>query len=56
MEVIGTDATLVRGSHGLVPKQPAEGAMLMSNRGELIPAAHVEATEVFSIVMEHLRH
>src|SRR5581483_12474367 len=32
LEVIPTDATLVKGSHGRLPASPEEGAMLMTKR------------------------
>ncbi|MEA2733706.1 MAG: hypothetical protein QOE14_157 [Humisphaera sp.] len=54
MDVIGLDATLVKGSHGLPPRDPAEGAMIASNRIELLPHDHIPATDVRDLILRHI--
>jgi predicted AlkP superfamily pyrophosphatase or phosphodiesterase len=54
MNVIPLDATLVKGSHGRPPDNPAAGALLMTQRAELLPGQTVEATAVFDIILAHL--
>jgi len=55
LEVIPTDASLVRGSHGLPPPTPDEGPLLMSDTPGLIDRPHVEATDVFGVMMRALQ-
>jgi predicted AlkP superfamily pyrophosphatase or phosphodiesterase len=45
MDVIGLDATLVRGSHGRRPRTPAEGPLLLSS----IPLESVDPSKPFPI-------
>jgi predicted AlkP superfamily pyrophosphatase or phosphodiesterase len=54
MDVIPLDATLVKGSHGRPPSQPSQGAMLMTQRADLLPGSHVAPTDVCPILMRHL--
>src|SRR5205823_4640205 len=54
MEVVPLDARLVKGSHGRAPDQPSEGAMMMTQRGDLVAGGHVEATEVCGLILKHL--
>jgi predicted AlkP superfamily pyrophosphatase or phosphodiesterase len=54
MDVIGLDATLVKGSHGLAPRDPADGAMIATNAPEMLPHDHVAATDVFDLILRHL--
>ena len=55
MEVIPLDATLVKGSHGRAPARPEDGAMVMTNRKELLPVGStVEPTGVFQLMLDHL--
>ena len=54
LDVIPTDATLVKGSHGLPPTTPGEGPLLMTNDSGVLPERNVSATDVFSIILRHL--
>jgi len=54
MDVIGLDASIVKGSHGLPPRDPADGAMIATSHGELLPDDHVAATDVFDVILRHL--
>ena len=55
MEVIPLDATLVKGSHGRSPERPEDGAMVMTSQKALLNASAVEATDVFELILGHLR-
>jgi predicted AlkP superfamily pyrophosphatase or phosphodiesterase len=54
MDVIPLDASLIKGSHGRLASQPADGPMLMTQRGELLPANHIEPTDVCGVILKHL--
>jgi predicted AlkP superfamily pyrophosphatase or phosphodiesterase len=55
LEVIPTDATLVKGSHGRAPANPDDGPMVMTKRKELLPAGAVDPTHVFQLMLNHLQ-
>jgi predicted AlkP superfamily pyrophosphatase or phosphodiesterase len=55
MDVIGLDASLVRGSHGRVPDRPGAGPLLMTNAPDLLGDAPLEATGVHDVLLRHLR-
>jgi predicted AlkP superfamily pyrophosphatase or phosphodiesterase len=54
MDVIPLDATLVKGSHGRVPDDPAKGPLLMTNQAELIEEGELAATAVHDLILRHL--
>ena len=54
LDVIPLDPSLVRGSHGLMPRTIADGPLLMSTNPELLPAAGVAATDVRQILLRHV--
>jgi predicted AlkP superfamily pyrophosphatase or phosphodiesterase len=54
MEVIGTDASLVRGSHGREAPSPAAGPCLISNQPKLVTTPTIAPTDVFSVLLAHL--
>jgi predicted AlkP superfamily pyrophosphatase or phosphodiesterase len=55
MDVIGLDASLVRGSHGRAPTAPEEGPMLMSNMPEMLGGgSSIAPTDVFSTLLRHV--
>jgi len=54
MNVIPTDATLVKGSHGAAPRHTGESPMLMSNRPDLVGSMALEATAVRDVILRHL--
>jgi hypothetical protein len=54
MDVIGLDASLVRGSHGRVPDRPGAGPLLMTNAPDLLGDAPLEATGVHDVLLRHL--
>ncbi|MGA2496416.1 MAG: nucleotide pyrophosphatase/phosphodiesterase family protein [Tepidisphaeraceae bacterium] len=54
LDVIPLDSSLVKGSHGRVPACPEDGPLLTTNQPGLVPAGQVEATAVYSVLMDHL--
>jgi predicted AlkP superfamily pyrophosphatase or phosphodiesterase len=54
MDVIPLDATLVKGSHGARPKNPADYPVLISQRTQLLGNPLIEATDVYHILKRHL--
>ena len=54
MEVIPLDATLVKGSHGVGPVDPSEGALLISSAASLVPDTAIEAIDVCNLIQRHV--
>jgi predicted AlkP superfamily pyrophosphatase or phosphodiesterase len=54
MDVIPLDATLVRGSHGRVTRDAADGPVLIGSEPSLLPPATVSATAVKGIILRNL--
>jgi predicted AlkP superfamily pyrophosphatase or phosphodiesterase len=54
MDVIPLDATLVCGSHGRIPDDPARGPLLITRQTELLPDGPVAATDVHDLILRHL--
>ncbi len=54
MDVISLDATLVKGSHGCRPKNPADYPVLISQQAELLRNPMLEATDVYHVLKRHL--
>jgi predicted AlkP superfamily pyrophosphatase or phosphodiesterase len=54
MDVIPLDATLVKGSHGSITGEPEAGPVLISSEPSLLPEKAVHATEVKTVVLNHL--
>jgi len=54
MNLIPTDATLVRGSHGRCASSSADGPLLMSDQRQLIGSANIGGTDVFGTILTHL--
>jgi len=54
MDVIPLDATLVRGSHGRPTDRAEEGPLFITSMPELLDAGPVAATEVKSLLLEHV--
>lgn len=53
MDVIGLDTSLVKGSHGRLTDDPAQGPLIASSEPALLPA-QVHATDVKRIVLDHI--
>jgi predicted AlkP superfamily pyrophosphatase or phosphodiesterase len=54
MDVIGLDASLVRGSHGRVTDHPKAGPVFISSEPALVPDGEVPATAVKGLVLQHV--
>ena len=54
MDVIPTDATLVKGSHGLIASNPAERPLLLTNEKTLLTQRMLDPTNVSDIILRHL--
>ncbi|HZH08293.1 MAG TPA: nucleotide pyrophosphatase/phosphodiesterase family protein [Lautropia sp.] len=55
LDVISADDTsLVKGSHGRLTDNPADGPLVISSRADLMPAGPVEATGFKQLVLDHL--
>ncbi len=54
LDVIPLDATLVKGSHGLPPRDPLDGAMLATSDPSLLNTDHIEPTDVMRLILAHL--
>jgi predicted AlkP superfamily pyrophosphatase or phosphodiesterase len=54
MDVIPLDATLVKGSHGLVGSDPRDSPLLITSEPSLLPDGEVHATDVKGLILEHV--
>jgi predicted AlkP superfamily pyrophosphatase or phosphodiesterase len=54
MDVISLDATLVKGSHGCRPRNPADYPVVISQQAELLKNPLIEATDVYHVLKRHL--
>ncbi|HMG79257.1 MAG TPA: alkaline phosphatase family protein [Xanthobacteraceae bacterium] len=53
MDIIPLDATLVRGSHGRVTDNAADGPVFISSESRLVPDGPVAATAVKELILSH---
>lgn len=53
MDVIGLDASVVRGSHGLVTDNAEESPLFMTQESGLLPQTQLEAVEVYDLILKH---
>lgn len=55
MDVIGLDASLIRGSHGSITSL-AEGPLFITQQSHLLDNTTVlEATEIYGLILRHLK-
>jgi hypothetical protein len=54
MDVVPLDASLVQGSHGRTPANPAEFPVLISSRADLLARPTIDSTDVFEILCRHV--
>jgi predicted AlkP superfamily pyrophosphatase or phosphodiesterase len=54
LDVIPLDASLVKGSHGRIPEDPAHGPLLMTKHPELLGDGEIAATDVHDVILRHL--
>lgn len=55
MDVIPLDATLVKGAHGRIPESAEDRPLLISQDKSLLKEGHIAPTEVYHVMMQHLR-
>ena len=54
MDVIGLDATLVKGSHGLRSRTQAKAPVFVTQQKQHLAKDHIKATDVFELILNHL--
>src|SRR5574340_890878 len=54
MDVIGLDATIVRGSHGRPTDRPEDGPVVISSAPELLPEGPLAAAAVKQLLLDHV--
>lgn len=54
LDVMPTEATLVRGSHGRPVTDPANGPILLARSDRLPPGESVADTQVFDVLLDHV--
>jgi predicted AlkP superfamily pyrophosphatase or phosphodiesterase len=54
MDVIPLDSSLVKGSHGRLPRVPQDGPLAITRRAELLPAPTLQAREIHDLILAHL--
>jgi len=54
MDVIPLDARLIRGSHGRIGSDPAQGPLVISSEPSFLPEKPIHATEVKDLVLRHV--
>jgi hypothetical protein len=54
LDVIPLDPSLVRGSHGRIPDDPAKGPLLMTRQTDLLGDGEIAATDVHDLILRHL--
>lgn len=54
MDVIPLDASLIRGSHGCLPLVSSQSPLFITQKSELLNSNQIEATDVFSLILQHL--
>jgi hypothetical protein len=54
MDVVPLDASLVKGSHGRLTGDHADGPVLISSEPKLMPDAPIAATAVRDLILAHV--
>ena len=54
MDVIPLDASLVKGSHGVVPSDPSDYPLLIAGAGEWAAGSPIHPTQVYGIIKDHV--
>lgn len=54
MDVIPLDASLVKGSHGRITDNPADGPLFMTSTPQLLGGSDITATDVYHQLLNHL--
>jgi hypothetical protein len=56
LEVIPLDASLVKGSHGRITNSPDEGPLFITKQKNLLSQSQIAATDVFALILNHLKN
>ena len=54
MDVIPLDASLIKGSHGRIPDDPAKGPLLITREADLLEDGTPAAADVHDLILRHL--
>lgn len=54
MDLIPLDPSLVGGTHGRLPDNPADGPLLITQQPDRLPGDKLEAVEVYDVLLRHL--
>jgi predicted AlkP superfamily pyrophosphatase or phosphodiesterase len=54
LDVIGLDASIVKGSHGRLTDRPEDGPLFMTSTPELLPEGTIAVTEVRTLLLRHV--
>lgn len=54
VDVIGTDASIIRGSHGIEPSAPCKSPCLITNSPGLLKQSTLEPTHVSGLILDHV--
>jgi hypothetical protein len=54
MDVVPLDATLVKGSHGRITANDADGPLVISSEARLIPERPIDAVAVKELILSHV--
>jgi predicted AlkP superfamily pyrophosphatase or phosphodiesterase len=55
LDLIPLDASLVKGSHGRAPEDPADGPVFLTRSKDLLPNEPVRSIDVYSLILKGLR-
>ncbi len=55
MDLIPLDPSLVGGTHGRLPDDPADGPLLITQYPDRLPADELQAVDVYDVLLNHLR-
>lgn len=56
LEIVAPSGELVRGSHGLLPRNDGEAPLLISDQPSLLEERQLQAVDVFGVILRHLMH
>jgi predicted AlkP superfamily pyrophosphatase or phosphodiesterase len=56
MDVIPLNASLVRGSHGLLNASPEDSPLLLTQQADLLNETRIDAIDVHDLIIRHLMH
>jgi predicted AlkP superfamily pyrophosphatase or phosphodiesterase len=54
LDLIPLNASLVKGSHGRIPEDPADGPVFLTRSNDLLANEPLKSTDVYSLILKHL--